>query len=443
VNDSRLDLRRWIAGFSLVLVVALLTACDLKVSNPGPVADTFLDDTAAHAAIVYGALRAYNNALGAGQGSDFAVCGAVVSREWYPSGQTGSYSCSVNEFRNLLTPNDATEVDRGQQARWLAEQAVLRIKASRTDAGFNAWPMAALALLYVGYSNRLLGEHVCTTVIDGSAPQPFTIHFARAESAFTQALAIAQAQKNVQYQNAALAGRASVRVWKGDWAGAAADAALVPATFSYAASYNLVDANQYNSVQYATSSTAGHRNFSQYNTFYGDNYDQFKDPRTPYIKYPDIPFKVGLGSLPDLGDGKGAVGAVPYYQQQKYLTPSDPIRLSSGREMMLVVAESKLRAGDWPGALAIINQIRATVGVPARQATTDIQTWTWLKLEKLIELWLEGRAVGERRRWNGEGADTAAPGPLPANLNMTDRFGKNDCWPISLAEATTNPNIAH
>jgi hypothetical protein len=50
--------------------------------------------------------------------------------------------------------------------------------------------------------------------------------------------------------------------------------------------------------------------------------------------------------------------------------------------------------------------------------------------------------VGERRRWNGEGVDPAAPGVLPSNLSMTDRTGKNDCWPISLNESQTNPHLS-
>jgi len=68
--------------------------------------------------------------------------------------------------------------------------------------------------------------------------------------------------------------------------------------------------------------------------------------------------------------------------------------------------------------------------------------WTWLKLEKLIEIWLEGRALGERRRWAGDGTDkTAAPGDLPANLRMDDRTGKDRCFPISLNEYNTNKNL--
>jgi len=109
--------------------------------------------------------------------------------------------------------------------------------------------------------------------------------------------------------------------------------------------------------------------------------------------------------------------------------------------MMLITAEAKLRSGDFQGALTIINQIRSTVGVALRTATTSDQTWTWLKLEKLIELWLEGRALGERRRWLGDGADKAAPGDLPANLRMDDRTGKDRCFPISLNEYNTNPNL--
>jgi starch-binding outer membrane protein, SusD/RagB family len=183
------------------------------------------------------------------------------------------------------------------------------------------------------------------------------------------------------------------------------------------------------------------RNFSQWSTFYADNFDQFRDPRTPYRKYPDTPFRVGLGSLPDLGDGRGAIGQVQYWQQRKYIRDDAPIELASGREAQLIVAESMLRGNNWQGALAIINEIRTTVGVSPRQAANADETWTWLKLEKLIELWLEGRAVGERRRWAGDGPDAAAPGPLPANLRMDDRTGKDRCWPISQQELETNPNL--
>ncbi|MGQ0649220.1 MAG: RagB/SusD family nutrient uptake outer membrane protein [Gemmatimonadaceae bacterium] len=422
----------------LIAMAAGLASCDLKVSNPGPVEDSFLSVEAAHDAVVNGALRAFNTALGT-DGSNFSMCGAVIAREWFPSGQTGSFACSVQEFRNQLTPDQAGVVNRGQLARWLAEQGAARIKETRGDR-FKDYALAAPVLLFVGYSNRLLGEHVCKTVIDGGPEMPFITHFERAEAAFTEALAIATTRANTQQQYAALAGRASVRIWRGNWPGAAADAALVPKDFSYATPFNIVAMNQSNSLAIATTDQV-RRNFSQWSTFYGDNFDQFKDRRTPYRKFPDTPFRVGLGSLPDLGDGRGAIGQVQYWQQRKHIREDGPIELSSGREAQLIIAESRLRAGDVPGALTIINEIRTAVGVPLRQATTSEQVWTWLKLEKLIELWLEARAVGERRRWMGDGTDPAAPGPLPANLRMDDRIGKDRCYPISQQELDTNPHL--
>ena len=426
-------------------IAVLVAACDLKVVNPGPVADADLNVAAASDAIVFGAMRSFNDALGT-NGGNFSMCGALIARELYPSGQTGSFACSFQEMFNTLTPAGASEFDRGQLARWLAENAVARIMATRGDS-FSTYANAAPILLYVGYANRLLGENLCQTVIDGGPLLAFTIHFARAESAFTAALAIAQAQKNATYTSAAYAGRASVRIWLKNWSGAAADAAQVPIGFVYATPYNTIDQTQSNSIAVATTDQV-RRNFSLWNTFYGDNFDQFADPRTPYRKFPATPSKVGLGSVPDLGDGLGPVGAVQYYQQRKYIPDpttglsNAPINLSSGHEAQLIIAESDLRNGDVAGAMTIVNSLRTIAGVKLRNtAVTSDSAWTYMKLEKLIELWLQGRAVGERRRWFGDGPDPAAPGSLPAHLSMTDRTGKDRCWPISLTEASTNPHL--
>jgi hypothetical protein len=428
---------RLLSGIALAATLGI-GACDLSVSNPGPVEDAFLDVEAAHNAVVYGAMRAFNSALG-GDGGNLAMCGAVISREWFPAGQTGSFACSVQEFRNQLGPAEAGPYNRAHLARWLAEQGAARIKAARGDK-FTEYPLAAPLMLYVGYSNRQLGEHVCATTIDGGPEQPFTIHFERAENAFTEALALATAQNNVPFKNAALAGRASVRIWRNNWAGAESDAALVPKDFVYATPYNIVAQTQSNSLAIATTDQV-RRNFSQWSTFYADNFDQYKDPRTPYRKFPDTPFRVGLGSLPDLGDGRGALGQVQYWQQRKHIREDGPIELSSGREAMLIRAEARLRAGDWQGAMAIVNEIRTTVGVATKQAANSEEAWTIMKLEKLIELWLEGRALGERRRWFGDGSGNVAPGALPASLRMDDRMGKDRCYPISQQELETNPNL--
>ena len=68
-----------------------------------------------------------------------------------------------------------------------------------------------------------LGENVCETTIDGSARKPNSEHFVRADSLFTRALTLAQAQNNATYISAAYSGRAQVRANLGKWTEAAAD----------------------------------------------------------------------------------------------------------------------------------------------------------------------------------------------------------------------------
>lgn len=434
----------WHRRMNVLILVGVtsgtLAACDFSVLNPGPVEDVFLDHPGAWEGVVNGAGRALAFALASGTGNGLGFDATIVTREVHPSGATGSYGHSNAAQRGYLTAEDAnTPVDRGQAARWLAESGVERLRGAM-GAQFASSAVAARALLYVGYANRLLGEHVCETVIDGGPAESFKIHFPRAEAAFTEALAVAIAAKDANLQNAALVGRASVRTWLGNWTGAAADAGAVPNAFKWEIQYNGLERDQHNSFYYATSGPSGpFITFTVWYTWYAANYNEFKDPRTPYATYASTP--LAPGGVGDLGDGRGALGRVPYYQQRKHTSVSAPIRLSSGREAQLIVAESKLRGGDWQGALTIVNNIRKEVGVTQRSATSAVETWTWLKLEKLIEFWLEGRTLGERRRWLGDGADPAAPGPLPDLLRMDDRAGKDRCYPISLSETQTNPNF--
>jgi hypothetical protein len=109
---------------------------------------------------------------------------------------------------------------------------------------------------------------------------------------------------------------------------------------------------------------------------------------------------------------------------------------------MMIIAESKLRGGDVPGAMALVNALRTDAGVTLRNtAITSDSAWTYMKEETLLEVFLEGRSLGYRRRWDGKGKDPATPGGLPALLSMTDRKGSDTCFPIGRTELNTNPNL--
>ncbi|MHB1071141.1 MAG: hypothetical protein ACYC1W_14905, partial [Gemmatimonadaceae bacterium] len=68
------------------LAALLLGACNLEVTNPGPVNATYLDDKAAFPALVNGAGRDLSEAL-----NWVSYTGAAVARELHPAGSTGSF----------------------------------------------------------------------------------------------------------------------------------------------------------------------------------------------------------------------------------------------------------------------------------------------------------------------------------------------------------------
>jgi hypothetical protein len=99
--------------------------------------------------------------------------------------------------------------------------------------------------------------------------------------------------------------------------------------------------------------------------------------------------------------------------------------------MRLIEAEALLVGGDVSGAMAKLNLRRTALNLPLWTASNAADAWTALKRERGIELWLEGRRMGDYRRW----AALKRPGEQE---NMT---GRNLCFPIPLSELETNPNL--
>ena len=71
------------SGAVLLGTTVLLAGCD--VTNPGPVSDEFLAVKASHAGLVNGAGRRLAEAV-----NGVSYTGALISREIFPGGQTGS-----------------------------------------------------------------------------------------------------------------------------------------------------------------------------------------------------------------------------------------------------------------------------------------------------------------------------------------------------------------
>lgn len=411
-------LHRAVARTLPVAALVLGAGCDLKVTNPGPVQASFLDNTAALTAVVNGAGRDLAEAL-----NWTAYTSAAVTREVLPSGSTAAFGISVRQQLGILSNDDGGDWwNQAQRARWTAENGVQRIKTVLGTAASNSATLAQ-GLIWVGFSNRHLAEHFCDGIIDGGPRQPYTVYLERAEAAFTEAITVATAANNTTLRDVATAGRASVRLLRNNLTGASADAgAITNNAFVYRMPYFVNTVDQYNRIYWA-SANQPYRAHTVWGTFYENYRRTTRDPRVPFDS--SLTIRFGDAAVTSLG------GQVRWYFQTKYPVRESSINLASGWEMRLIEAEALLVSGDVAGAMTKLNARRLALNLSPWTAANATEAWTHLKRERGIELWLEGRRLGDQRRW----AALNRPGV------SDDMTGRSLCFPIPLSELETNPNL--
>jgi hypothetical protein len=410
----------------LMVTVLLLGSCSTDVINPGNVNDESLNDPGAQPALVRGAGRAIAQGL-----NWLSYTGASVAREIHPAGSTGSFGINANWQNGRLLGEDEDLDDHweaSQRGRWIAEETLRRITgAGPLNATTHQW-----ALLLAGFANRILGDNMCEAVFDGGPAEPNAEYWERAEAYFTQAIAITNG--TTAQQQAAYGGRAQARVFLNKWTEAVADAANVPTAFVYNLPYyNVGEDTQRNRIFYASGNTresgSAYRAHTQWNTWHYDYRNATSDPRIP----------IQITTL----QGDAAIeccGRVPFWPQNKHPSSAAPIRLVNGREMRLIEAEALLRAGNVIGAMTAINAVRTAAGTTPVAAVDATEAWRLLKRERGIELWLEGRRLGDLRRWKAANTPGALD-PLESPGAAAHLAQQDLCFPISKGERDTNPNF--
>jgi starch-binding outer membrane protein, SusD/RagB family len=409
---------------ALAVAVIALASCNTDVVNPGRVTDESLKTKDGQTALVNGSARALLEAM-----NWISYTGAAVAREIHPAGSTGSFGITQLWQNGALEATDRdlnTHWENAQRARWTAEETVRRID----EAGPISNTILQQALIWAGFANRLLGDNMCDAVIDGGPAEANSVYWTRAEAAFTRAIGV----QTGTLQTAAYAGRAQARVWLGKWAEAAADAALVPTTFSYTLPFFSVgEDDQRNRIFWSSGNSresgSAYRAHSQLYTWYKDYFDLTKDARVAYA----------TTTL----QGDAAIeccGKIAFLPEAKYTSSASPVRLASGREMRLIEAENKLRSGDFAGAVVSINAARTAAGVAAITATDLTSAWTALKKERGIELWLEARRLGDLRRWK-LGNTPGALDPLEQPGTASHLAKQDLCFATPPTERETNPNF--
>ena len=406
---------------ALALLLALAGACDrvdrlLAIETPSRLAEEALLQPANAALLVASAMGDFQCAL-----NSYIVVGGLAAGELADVSQTAArWSYDRRDVRG----SDALYATAGcdglgiytplSTARYTNDQALRRLEGW-TDAEVpNRMRLIAQAAAFAGYSILLLGEAFCSAPIEGGPELTPAQLFDSAEVRFTRAIEAATAAGATDLLNLARVGRARARLNKGDRPGAIADATPVPAGFVYTLTGGTLGRFQNRVFSFNNSGTtiqipAAYRGL----TVQGQ-----PDPRVPVT-----------ASSASANDGSG-----PLFRQGKYTALDANVRVASGVEAQLILAE----ATGGAAGVNILNTLRGRtgVGLPALTAAEAAAFTTTLFEERRRELWLQGNRWFDLRRGNL---------PLTPAVGATypkgGVYGEQRCWPLPDVERFANDNI--
>lgn len=418
-----------------------LASCDLGVTNPALIEEADLMVPGAVPAIVNGARYSWGLATTImGAGGVYSVSAALTDELTHNGSWVPPREISDGE-PGFESPENQSHWGYSSRARWQAEHAIATIRPLVANPDANEW--VALAALYAGFANRLLGDMFCEVVIDGGPLLAHTAAHERSLGHFTTAIEVATAAGRADLRDAAYAGRAQSKMMLGDWAGATADAGQVATGFVYAQIHSDNSGDEANGVFTWSGLSSGQ--YSVWGTPFAEwgldvsgaaPFATEGDPRVPYR------FTTTIG-----GDNRR-----PFWFAQKYTSRNDDIPITKGTEMRLIEAEARLRANDVTGAVAKINEVRGHHGLAAASASDADAAWQLLMKERGLELWLEGRRLPDLRRWAADPSTraritTTAVRGIAANVENDLRRPVYEATPfclrISSNERASNPHLVN
>ncbi|MHB1073638.1 MAG: RagB/SusD family nutrient uptake outer membrane protein [Gemmatimonadaceae bacterium] len=303
-------------------------------------------------------------------------------------------------------------------ARFTNDQALRLLQGWTDQQVANRQALIATAAAYAGYSMLLLAEDFCTAAIDIGPELNTNQMLDTAIARFDVAVTAADGANQPALRNMALVGRARAKLDKGDLAGAAADAAQVPAGFVYNA---------------AAATTADRRN----NRVFAQNNQSLAVTVAAAYR------ALTVGGQPDprvvITDlNRTAADQVNrLFTQTKYGSLTAPTPIATWVEAQLILAEA--RAGANPQqAIDILNGLRARagVGLPPLTAAEQADLKGTIFEERRRELFLQGNRRFDLRRGNLPLVPAAG-----VIYPKGGAYGDQRCWPLPDAERLANPNL--
>ena len=442
-------------GAALVAVLAT-AGCDLGVTNPRTIADESLDDPRVIPAIAAGAIgqvAVATTGRGAGSSAGLYMGVALLTDELVHSGGSAGFRSLSDGTPADDTPDAEARWANVQSARWTAERAISRIGRLVPDSASNRH--VATTSLWAGFANRMLGDNFCQVTFNGGPPRDPKEALKRAEEHFTRAIDIGRAARMDTLVTAALGGRAQTRMMLGNWQGAVADAGQVPIEFGFVIDHSPNTQSWNTIVAFGFDGTRGEA--TVWGTPFADWGVNFSLPAAQRRGDPRVEFDARTDTLQQYI--KGNDDRRPRWRQLKYQVSGDNTPLVRGTEMRLIEAEAALVAGNWQAAVDKINQVRTLwngfledqFDLPMVSASGPTEAWHLLMKERGIEMWLEGRRLGDLRRWSTTpGVPTppftvvrkeAAGQPATEDPRVPVTQVPQLCLPVGRTERLTNPNF--
>ena len=325
-----------------------------------------------------------------------------------PNGSYGTNNCESNQTPGIYLPLST--------ARWAGDNALTTLQGW-TDAqvGSQRTALIARAALYAGFSYADMGMSMCEAAFDLGPKVNQAGMFALAEQRFTTAITAAQQAGLTNIRNAAYLGRARVRLFQANTAGAAVDAALVPAGFVFNATHDAGDNRRYNRV-YAAVSHFG--NYTVDPASRDLTTEGVIDPRAAVVK---------LSTRP--ADNKAVM-----YGPAKFTSDGSPLRVATYDEAQLILAE----VAGGAQAATIINGLRDAASLPHYTGATDPASIRQLITnERQRALFVEGFRNYDIQRF----AIPLTPAPGTPYPTKGGNYGNTTCLPLPDIERFNNPAV--
>lgn len=271
--------------------------------------------------------------------------------------------------------------------------------------------------LITGFAKTFIGDLWCTTAFGGVGPELTSADaYQRAEAEFTEAINAAEASDETR--QAALVGRARVRLLLGNEQGAVSDAEQVDPDFEAFLRYSTNSFEQRNRVHFRTWDFA--------NWTVGP---AFRD-LTLEDASPDPRVALALNPVPAFEPSQDL------YAPLKVPSASTPLRYASGDEAQYIIAE--VTGGQT--AVDIINEIRARHGITLEwqpEGTGPDEIRDKVLDERKRTLFLEGVRQGDLRRYIDQYGIDLFPTSTPQGFVMGDQT----CLPLPEIERNNNPGL--